>query len=104
MTVARLTFVKLKPGTSIEEARKIWDESVIPAAKAQKGFVGGFLLVSDDETEGIALVMWDSKEDADSGEKSGYYMEQVGKFAPMFAAPPERKIYDVNSKITLAKK
>ena len=41
MAFARLSFVKLKPDVSLEETRKIWDESVIPAAKEQKGLIGG---------------------------------------------------------------
>ena len=39
MAVARLTFVKLKPDTPIREAKKIWDENLVPAALAQKGFI-----------------------------------------------------------------
>jgi len=92
---ARATFVKLQPGKN-EEARKIFGESVVPAAKEQKGFRAIYMLESeDDPTAGLALSIWDSKADADAGEQSGYYQEQVKKFAPLFAAPPERKGYEI---------
>jgi heme-degrading monooxygenase HmoA len=91
----RATFVKIQPGKN-EEARKIFEESVAPAAEEQEGFYAIYLLESeDDPTVGLALSFWDSKADADAGEQSGYYQEQVKKFAPLFAAPPERKGYEV---------
>lgn len=92
---ARATFVKLQPGKN-EETRKIFRESVVPAAKEQKGFHAIYLFeFEDDPTTGMALSLWDSKADAEAGEQSGYYQEQVQKFAPLFAAPPERKGYEV---------
>jgi heme-degrading monooxygenase HmoA len=103
MVYARLSFVKLKPEVSLDEVREIWDESVIPAAKDQNGFVGGLLLVSEEADEGIAISLWDSKEDADAGEKSGYYKKQVRKFAAFLAAPPDRKYYNVNSNLVVVK-
>ncbi len=103
MAFARLSFVKLKPDVSLEETRKIWDESVIPAAKEQKGLIGGFLLVTEERDEAVAVTLWESKEDALAGEKSSYYQDQVKKFAAYIAAPPERKHYDINSEIVLMK-
>ena len=103
MALARLTFVKLKPDVSLEETRKIWDESVIPAAKEQKGFIGGVLLVTEQRDEAIATTLWESKDDALAGEQSSYYQDQVKKFAAFMAAPPDRKHYDINSEIVLMK-
>lgn len=100
---ARLTFAKLKPDADLEEARKIWDESITPAAKAQKGFIGCFLLVTEEANDAIAVTLWDSKEDAAAGEQSGYYQDQVKKFGALLAAPPERKHYNVNSDIVFVK-
>jgi len=92
---ARLTFAKMQPG-KFEEVNKIFAESIVPAAKAQKGFRGIYMLRStEDPDTGIALAFWESKEDADTGVQSGYYQEQVQKVAPFFAAMPERKDYEV---------
>jgi heme-degrading monooxygenase HmoA len=96
---ARLTFVKLKPDVSLDEVRKIWDDSVIPASKEQNGFIGSWLLVTDQGDEGLAVTLWESKDDALAGEESSYYQDQVKKFVPFLSAPPERKHYLVNSDI-----
>jgi heme-degrading monooxygenase HmoA len=103
LAFARLSFVKLKPNISIEEARKIWDGSVAPAAREQNGFIGSFLLVSEHADEGVAVTLWQSKQDAQAGEKSGYYQDQVKKFVGFLAAPPERKYYNLNSEILFIK-
>ena len=103
MAFSRITFVKLKPDVSLEDTRKIFDESVFPAAKEQKGFIGGFLLVTEQRDEGAAVTLWESKDDALAAEQSTYYQDQVKKFAAFMAAPPETKHYDVNSEIVLNK-
>lgn len=58
-----------------------------------------FLLISEEADEGVAVTLWESKEAAVAGEESGYYQEQVKKFAPFLAAPPDRKNYNVNSEV-----
>ena len=99
MALARLTFAKLRPDSDLGEIRKVWDESIAPAAKSQKGFISCFLIVTEDSNEGIAVTLWESKEDAVAGEESGYYQDQVKKFGAFLAAPPDRKHYNVNSEI-----
>jgi len=103
MAFARLTFVKLKPNVSLEDTRKIWDKSVIPASREQNGFIGSCLLVTEQRDESIAVSLWESKEEALAGEKSSYYRDQVKKFVAFLAAPPDRKFYDINSEIVLNK-
>jgi len=103
VSFARLTFVKLKPDVSLEDTRKIWDGSVVPAAKEQKGFIGGFLLVTEQRDEAVAVTLWESKDEALAGEQSSYFQDQVKKFAAFMAAPPDRKHYDVNSEIVFVK-
>jgi len=100
---ARLTFVKLKPDVSLDDTRKIWDDSVIPASKEQKGFISSCLIVSEQRDEGVAVTLWESKDDALVGEESSYYQDQVKKFVPFLAAAPERKHYIVNSDIVFNK-
>jgi len=103
MAVVSMTVSKLKPDASIEEARKIWDESVIPAIKDLKGFIGGFLLVSEEQDEGITVALWETKEDAEAMQKSGLYQEQVKKFAAFIKSMESRKYYNVNSEIVFLK-
>ena len=103
MVVVSMTFSKLKSDVSVEEARKIWDESVTPALKDQKGIIGSFLLVSEDQEEAISVAIWESKEDAEAIQKSGLYQEQVKKFVKFIKSMEGRKVYNVNSEIVFLK-
>jgi len=91
---ARLTTVQAKVD-KLDETRKIYEESVIPAAKSQKGYQGAYLLIDRKTGKGISITLWDSEEDAIANEQSGYYQEQVGKFKEFFTAPPVREGYEV---------
>ena len=103
MVVVSMTVTKLKPDISLEDARKIYDDSVIPAIKGQKGFIGGWLMVSEDSDEGIAVGLWESKEVALEFDKSDLYQEQVKKFAAFIKSMVGRKYYNVNSEIVFLK-
>jgi len=103
MVVVSMTTAKLKPDISLVEVRKIWDESIYPAIKDQKGYLGGFLLVSEQKDEGVSVGLWESKEDSEAIQKSGLYQEQVKKFAAFIESMVGRKLYEVNSEIVFAK-
>jgi len=91
---ARVTTVQIKSNT-LDETEKIYRESVIPAAKSQKGYQGTYLLADRKTGKGVAFTLWDSEEDAIANEQSGYYREQLDKFKDVFAAPPIREGYEV---------
>lgn len=94
---ARITITQSKV-ESIDEMVKIYRESVVPAAKSQKGFVEIMLLTNRETGKGISIAIWQSEEDAIANEKSGYYQEQVNKFKAFFTAPPVREGYEVSIK------
>jgi len=91
---ARVTRVQIKSNT-LDETEKIYRESVIPAAKSQKGYHGTYMLADRKTGKGMAFTLWDSEEDAIANEQSGYYREQLVKFKNVFAAPPIREGYEV---------
>ncbi len=91
---ARITKVQIKSNT-LEETEKIYRESVIPAIKAQKGFQGTYMLADRKTGNGMAISLWDSEEDANANEQSGYYRTTLDKFKDVFAAPPIREGYEV---------
>ena len=91
---ARLTIVQTKVDKT-DEAVKVTKESVIPAAKSQKGFVGAHLL-TEPNGKGVFITFWETEEDAIANEKSGYYQEQLAKFKDMFTAPPVHEGYNVS--------
>lgn len=92
---ARLTIVQSKPDL-IDEIAKLYEDSVIPAAKSQKGFRGAYLLSDSKSGKGVSITLWDSEEEANANEKSGYYQDQVNLFKEYFTAPPVREGYEVS--------
>jgi len=80
----------------LDETIKLFEESVVPAAKSQKGYRGIYLLTDRKTGKGVSIAFWDSEEDAIANEQSGYYQEQVGKFKDFFTAPPVREGYKVS--------
>lgn len=96
---ARLTITQSKI-ESYDEMVKLYHDSVVPAAKSQKGYLG-ILLLSDRKTgKSISVALWESEADAIANEKSGYYQEQINKFKNFFTAPPTREQYEVSVKDT----
>ena len=92
---ARLIICEWK-SDKLDEGIKLYEESVIPAAKSQKGFRGGHLLTDRKTNKGISIALWDSEEDLIASEEIGYLKEQLGKFKDYFEAPPVREIYEVS--------
>jgi heme-degrading monooxygenase HmoA len=94
---ARLTITQAKI-ESVDEMVKLYSDSVVPAAKSQKGYLGILLLTNRETGKGISIAIWESEEDAIANEKSGYYQEQVNKFIKFYTAPPIREGYEVSVK------
>ena len=94
---ARLTITQSNM-ESFDEMVKLYRESVVPAAKSQKGYLGILLLTDRTTGKAISIAIWESEEDAIANEESGYYQEQVAKFKDYFTAPPVREGYEVSIK------
>jgi heme-degrading monooxygenase HmoA len=92
---ARTTTVQVKLD-KIDETIKVFEESVLPAARSQKGYRGAYLFTDRETGKGISISLWDSEEDAIANEQGGYYQEQVAKFKDLFAGPPVREGYEVS--------
>jgi heme-degrading monooxygenase HmoA len=91
---ARLTITQSKPEKH-DEMVKIYEESVVPAAKSQKGYKGVYMLTDRKTGKGVSISLWDSEEDAIANEQSGYLQEQMAKFKDSFTAPPIQEGYEV---------
>ena len=79
----------------IDKFIKIYEQSVVPAAKKQKGYCGAYLLVDRKTGKGVSMTLWDCEEDALVNEKSRYYQEQLVKFMNILTKPPIREGYEV---------
>jgi len=94
---ARLTTLNVKP-ERIDEAIKIYRTSVVPAAKAQQGFVAAYLLTDRTAGQGMSMTIWKTEEDALANEHNLYYQEQLVKFLEFLQSPPIREGYEISVK------
>jgi heme-degrading monooxygenase HmoA len=92
---ARVVDLRVRPGDTKEMVR-IYRDSVMPAARRQPGFRGALLLTDPDTGIGISVTMWETEADREAGEASGYYKEQISKFADFLTETPVRKHYEVS--------
>ena len=94
---ARVTTFYLKV-KSLEEAAKLYQESVIPVARKQAGFVRALSLTNRNAGKFVAVTIWDSIENALANQKSGYYQSQIDKFDEfMVVKPPEIEGFTVGA-------
>jgi hypothetical protein len=91
--VARVTHVRVNP-EDVEDSVRLFDESVVPAAEQEDGFMGALLLVRPDG-RAIAIDLCDTLEHMRQNEASGFYQQQVAKFAGKIVERPTREFYDV---------
>jgi len=92
---ARVTSVQVSPD-KVDEAIQLWRDSVMPAAKQQKGFKSGRLLVDRKTGKAVSVGLWEMEADVQAtGERSAYMQEQLAKFASLFTAPPVIEHYEV---------
>ncbi len=91
---ARTVVMQGTPETA-EQARKIFADSVMPAAKQQKGFSGALFLSDPNTGKGMSITLWETEADLKAGEGSGYLKEQIAKFGPLLVGPPTREVFVV---------
>ena len=91
--VARVTHVRVKP-EDVADSVRLFDESVIPAAQQEEGFMGALLLVREDG-RALAIDLADTLEHAHANERNGVYQSQIAKFADRIIDHPKREFYDV---------
>ena len=91
---ARIVTGKMKLEAT-DEATAIYKDSVVPAAREQKGFKSAHLFTDPKTGKYITITIWETEEDMAAGDTSGYLQEQLGKVAAHFAEPPivEQYVY-----------
>ena len=92
---ARVTIAQFE-SDELDEVTKLYEESVVPAAKSQDGYCGLYLLTDRKTGKALSIALWDSEEHAIANEQSGYCQEQVNKFKDFFIARPVREGYEVS--------
>ena len=91
---ARLLIMQTKINR-IDEVSKLFEESVVPLCKTQKGYKGAYFLTDRKTGKSIPITLWESEEDMLANERSRFFQEQVVKFVSFFTSPPIRETYEV---------
>ncbi len=91
---ARVTTAQIDPKDR-EKFTAIFEESVVPAARKQKGFEEIVLMINPKTGEGMVIGYWNSEEDATATDKNLFYQEQAAKFLPFFTRDPIREGFEV---------
>ena len=91
---ARFTIIHTETD-KIDEAARLFKESVVPAFKTQKGFNAAYFISEREAGKSICISIWDSEEDAVCNERSQLYQDQLIKFMDLFTDPPYREGYEV---------
>ena len=82
---------------SMEEATKLYEESVIPEAKMQEGFKNALFLVNRNAGKFVSITIWEDLEYAMNNQKSGYFQNQIDKFEKFMVVKPEVECYSVGA-------
>ncbi len=90
----RIVSVQMEP-EDLGKAVGIYRDSVIPAAKQQKGFHDALLFTDSATGRAVSITIWETKEDLLAGQASGYYQEQIAKFAELMTRTPEQEGFEL---------
>ena len=91
---ARTTTMQLKIAF-IDDALKVYENSIVPAAKSQKGLIELNLLIDRKSGRAVSIAIWESEADAKANEESHYYQEQLVKLMSFYANPPIKEGFEV---------
>lgn len=82
--------------SKMDEGMQIVRDSVLPTARQQPGFKGGFWLLDRSTGKVMAITFWTTEADLLASEASGYYQAQIAKVAPVLATQVVREVYEVS--------
>jgi heme-degrading monooxygenase HmoA len=85
--------IKLKANSAAEFTRVIENE-IIPLLRKQKGFRDEVTFVVPERSEAIALSFWDTKEDAEAYNSTGY-QEVLKTLSKVVEGNPKIETYEV---------
>ncbi len=99
---ARVTTVYIRPEL-IDKTIKIFEDSIVPAAKKQEGFHSIQWLIDRESGKAIAISIWKNEQDAKANEENKYYQDQLLKLMVTFKTDPIREGFEVAVKTLFPK-
>lgn len=79
---------------SIDDADKVFTETVLPVLREQPGFVGMYGFANADG-KAMLVSFWETAEQAEAGRDQGFYPELLEEYLTLFRSPPGRATYEV---------
>lgn len=82
---------------SMDDAIKVYEESIIPAAQKQPGFKNAFFLTNSNAGKFVSITIWESIQFALENQRSGYYQAQIDKFNDFIVVKPDVEGFSVGA-------
>ena len=93
----RSTTVQIQSGKT-QEFIDLYNNSVVPAQRSQKGYQGSYLMTDASSGKCLAISVWESEADMLAGESGGGYLqEQIAKIGSMLVDSPGFEHYELSS-------
>ena len=93
----RAATVQVQSG-KMQEIIDIYNNAVVPAQKAQKGYQGSYLMTNASSGKAIAISLWETEADMLASESdSGYLKDVLAKLADLFEGSPKLGHYELSS-------
>ena len=90
---ARIVAMQLKPNTR-QEFTQAFESQIIPTLRKQQGFTDEMLFVDPGGPEVVAISLWDSKENAETYNRTTY-PEVLKTLASLVEPTPKVRTYEV---------
>ncbi len=91
---ARILRSHFKP-EKVDEAARMFEESVLPLCRQQPGFRGAFFMKDAGSGDSVVITLWEDQDAMLASERSRFFQEQVAKFVPFYREAPIRDAYEV---------
>jgi hypothetical protein len=78
----------------ITEAVELFREEILSELRALDGYEGSYVLANP-EGKALLVTFWSTEEAADTQIETGFYGEQLARYAAIFRSPPGRASYSV---------
>lgn len=71
-------------------------DDVLPAARRERGFSAGLLLINPAAARAVSLTLWGSEADLEGGQVTGDLRERLSHLSRLLLGPPVREVFAVN--------
>ena len=72
----------------LQQGISLYRESLVPAAKAQKGFQGAYLMTDASSGKAVNITVWESEADMTASESGGVTTTSKWPYLPVYSSGP----------------